>query len=478
MIKAGKQAIVLCCLTMGFFTLSAEDSSNPSFGSDLLKLTLEEAKVLALGNSEELKIIALNLRAASKGYQLDIRNMLPRLEAGFNTSDTVILRSFDTRIKSASASLTQTLFNGGRTIMERKLAGVNLMLQNQEYDKKKEEILDTIFSLFNQILIFKEKMRLQNETYAIAQNQLVISEKEMKLGSIREIDLIETELETRSLAMEIQATRLKLDELLFEFKNALGIEPATAVNPEGRINADYTGLEISTDMEQYFGTALDRNLELKRSRFEIRKNTEKLTIAASSMLPKIEAVVTVTLSGAAYPLQAIGVSVKLNFSFPFKSFPASGSFSAGERGEKEVSRGADFKVGILEDIRFPLDRKTALMNLEASRIKEKELKETLKFQIEKGVNSYRQKRELLELRNEFLALRKRKIEILEKQLDLGEIKRIDLLKAKTELLKERLSLLEDILEMVELERNLERLTGIEPGGFAALADTPDKEIRQ
>jgi outer membrane protein TolC len=61
------------------------------------------------------------------------------------------------------------------------------------------------------------------------------------------------------------------------------------------------------------------------------------------------------------------------------------------------------------------------------------------------------------------------VAILEKELKLGEVKRIDLLKGEIELANARIALSEAVLQLIQGEGGWEKLLGLQAGGLARLA---------
>ncbi len=433
------------------------------------QINSEEAKRLAEDSSKELQIRLLRIKASSQAFKSGLRNFLPRVEVGINANDAVTVGTPDSRNRNATLTIRQSLFDGGRAVMHRKLSHIQLLLEKQACEKFRESILDETWKLFHRMLIFQEKERLQKEIYRVSLNELKIAQAERDAGVIRELDLIETRLEVRSLESELKATRIKLTELDYYLKRMLGLNPDSLLQLTGNIDTNYAGLQIGEAPEKYYGIALSRSLDVKNNRFAVQKRLEELKAAERRFIPSIDAEASLGVSGESFPLQEPGFSLSLRFSFPLRSFPVSTSLYAGSKGEVSVSRGFTADTGILTDIGYTVDKKTGLLNLEMERLREKNLLDSLLFDVKQARDIYNQKKESIRLKRDLLKLQKLKLNVLKEQLDIGEVKRNDFLKAQTRVLRDEISLLEDVLDLLEAERAFEQLLGLEPGELYRLS---------
>ena len=93
--------------------------------------------------------------------------------------------------------------------------------------------------------------------------------------------------------------------------------------------------------------------------------------------------------------------------------------------------------------------------------------ESLRFNIEQFIKQYSFAIAELTLRREAIELLERKQRVYKQQLGIGEIKRIDYLKAETEYYKEEIAFRESILSIKQMERSFEQILGFEPGELSA-----------
>jgi outer membrane protein TolC len=438
-------------------------------------LTLEQAMVMAEDNSQELRLLHLQMAAEKYAFDLSIREFLPRFSVGYSQNDTVIIHDPDVRSKNVSFTISQLLYNGGRTLINRNLTQMQLALDRFNYNKKREDLINQTWNMYNKILMFRRKKELEQEILEITLNQLKISNTERKVGLITEVDLLDVEIQVKNLEVQIKETTIEEESLYFEFKKLLGLEPYAEIVLDGSLATEYQGLNLEDDPEYWLSLALVSNTEFKALQFEIEKKKQEVKMVEQSYLPRVDADFSVFVSSEYFPLQDLGFSLKLNLSFPFKPIPLQSQINAGFSGTAERSTGLSLSSDILPDLGFLVDYRTALLSYESLKIQEEDVLNNLRFNIEQFLKKYKQGVEKMALQNQTLALHKRKLLIQERQLSIGEIKRVDFLESQTDYLKDEISALENQLSLLEMERSFEQLVGIEPAGLNQYSLPKDKE---
>jgi outer membrane protein TolC len=436
-----------------------------------LTLTLAEAKARAEGNSSDLRALNLQLLAQNYAYGLGVRVFFPTVSVGFTQSDSVaLLAPGDSTQKTFSLTLHQPLFDGGRTLFQRRVQKLELTLQQYEYLKKREEILDQAWTLFYQLLLAEEKRRLQDEFHAVALQQLAVSRKELELGSVTEIDCIDTELEVKKLEAEMRKTRLDEENLLYQFQMLCGLPRSQAVVLDGRIDFSYAGMALSPVPEFWLGVALDRNREYRQLQFEAVKSREEYKIAQTTWIPTVGADVSFSLSGEGFPLYTPGFSFKLTFQFPFNEAPAKASLNAASTSVSQRSFTGDVSADVFPSLNYLSDQRLALLKIQTINVQVESAEENLRFNIEQSLKNYAAEVENLALQKETLKLLDRKQRVTKEQLGIGEIKRIDYLKAQNDYYSQEIAIRESILRLIQLERGFEQLLGLEAGELALFQD--------
>jgi outer membrane protein TolC len=443
-----------------------------------MPISLGEAEARALASSTELAILRLRTRAQGRAHALGVREYLPRLSLAANGSQTIVLGGPDTRVESWSLTVEQPLFDGGRLAVQRALSRAQLLLESRSYADGEDALVDRVRGLYWQALVQEEKLRIQEEIRSITAHQVEIARMERRIGAIREIDLVEAELEEARVTLTIGDTRAILEERLDRLRESLGMGPGDELALSGKIDAAYSGLDLPPDAGAFIAIALANNTQVKRRELEARGALEALRAARASFVPRITLAITVGISGERRPLQDASLSGELAIDFPSRAFPFSASLSSGKTGSGQVSAGSSGQVGVLEDIGGWTDRRAAALAREESLLKKTQAVESLGFEVRRSAAAYEQKKAAAELQRKTVGLDEARVTILGRQLELGGIQRIDYMRAQAQRARDASDLLEDVLAVMDGERELEKLLGVRAGELAALVDSLARRARE
>jgi outer membrane protein TolC len=112
-----RKAVLFCLLLFAGFALSAET------------VDLEQARVLALANSRSLAQYNLRIRSSELDERTQLYSMLPSLSANYSASMNYLdnngfLNPVDTLSARATVSVTQTIFEGGKSFIRKAIGEI------------------------------------------------------------------------------------------------------------------------------------------------------------------------------------------------------------------------------------------------------------------------------------------------------------------------------------------------------------------
>ncbi len=426
-----------------------------------IELTLADAEGMAISHSFELQNLQQSMVVTHLSYQLSVREFLPQITLSFNDTRQVQYNSTDTESIQFGINWVQPIFNGGRSIIQRKLSAIQMSLQSAGLEKQVEEIMDQVWQLYHQVMIHGKKLDLQKELYVLSQSQLNITLKKFELGNITEIDLIESQIEIQSLEIEISTTQNMYLQLSSQFNQLIGLDPKTELSLYPKIDPEYGGIPFEENKkETFYNMALRNNLDLRSAQFELHKAKAQYDIATTSFIPKISLEGTISFAGEQLPLQSPTLSAKINIEFPFEAIPITASVGISSTGTDQYSRNQTYSAPILQNMNFLVSQKSATIQVNQSLEKEQMIRDKLFFTIEQQLLDLKQKRSSLKLNRMAYALQKQKLNILETKNRLGEVKELDLLKGNIEYYNQEIAIWEAILELILAERSLEKTLGL------------------
>ena len=448
-------------MILAAYPLSADPSSS-------MALSLREAEVLALRSSDALRIQELQGEAAEERYRLGIRDYLPQLQLGFTTSGTVNAAAPDSACDELSMTLQQPIYNGGRTARQRALARLEIQLSRHAYRAARADALATAWDQFYQVLVLEAQLAVKQRYLAQSRSQLEIARTERSLGMIREIDLVDTELQATNQEIDMRLTESELLSARFTLKKTLGLSPDQELALAETIDTDYEGTAIDTPPSFLLRMAEGGNLDLQTARFRVSQAEAQASLAKSRYLPQVSATLTLSVSGEGLPLQTPGLSLGFAIAFPESEAPARASLSRGVTASRSTTRNESLTVNPLQSVTGFLDETDARLELAAARSAAAALRKDLAFQIAQGISGYSRQQQSTRLERRSIELERRKLQVMNREVESGAATRVDCVKEESIAADLEARHLASILTLLRNERSLERLLGLDPGELARI----------
>lgn len=463
----GKTPLRMAGIFLLFFACSSPVCwCGPEATEHTLTVTPQSAARIGRENSKALVLLRLELTLTRQKYAADTRSLFPHLSVSFSKGDTVIRHAPDSKTKRLAVTVTQPLSTGGSRIGEGKIRRLYLALEEQKVLALEENIGDTAWILVHRIIIAKEKARLKQKSLDLAREKLELAAAEHELGLITEMELVDAQIAVHNIQIDLNETEQIQSELDFTLKKTLNLPPEAEIILKGRIDADLTPEKLPYTVEELRQFVLTNSRPLKEKEFEMYTREEALRrLMWSRVIPKVSLDLSFFLEGGRFPLRDAGFSIKISIGFNNPLFPAEASFSASGRGKSRRSRSASAAGPPASDI-FPLwDIKTARLALYKERVALEKVRMDAVFELEQTFQRYLNLLDRIEVKRQAVALMRRKQEILAEKLALGEIRRTELISARIECAEAETLLLEEILEMIETGRSIEKTAGLQPGAF-------------
>jgi outer membrane protein TolC len=433
-------------------------------------LSLEQAQARAIAVSTELAILRLRMRERARAWALGAREFLPRFSLEVDDSEIIAIGGPDTRTGSLSVSVEQPVFDGGRAVLRRALSRAELLLDQRAYADREDALADEVRGLYWQALVQKEKLAIQEEARDIAARQVEIARTERRIGAIREIDLVETELEQARAELRVGQTRAALEESLDLLRERLRLGQGEPLALSGAIDAGYDGLSLPVDPGVLAAAARAGNASVKRKELEARRALEALRASRTEFVPRISVGLTVSISGSRLPLQEPSVTGEIVVDFPSRAFPLSTRVSTGRAWPGRASRASRTGAAFLEDLGGWIERAEAELARQESLMEKEQAVETLLAQVRRALSAYGQARSAASLQRRAVTLADSRAAILGRQLELGEATRVDYMEALAQRAREAGNLLEEVRAVLEAEREIEKLLGVRAGELAPMAE--------
>lgn len=439
--------------------------------------TEDQAVDRAIASSQDLAYESALLSAQELSFSLGIREYFPRFSIGYDENTTVTIGAPDTRGKTISVSATQPLLRGGTKPFERSVARLNLSLDREALEQKYLALEYDLKRMFAGILVAEQKRNILLRTIALAHQNIEILQTQVRLGGALELDHAQAELELLSLEIALSETETSLEDSRYQMKKLLSLDPADPLELTGNVDQEYTGADLSGLEGLLYSMAASYSPDLKRQSIAVQKASIQVRAASFPFIPDVDLELTAAFTGEALPLSNPQYSGKLTFSFPVPESPTKYSAGASTTPGRDKGGSMSVKTSPLESITAWVDRKTAALSLDAEARKKEQIIQDLRFQVKRMMAAYSQSGRAIELGRRKLDVQRRKETILQRQMDLGEVKRIDYLQGAIETANAEIALNESLLRLLENERDWETLLGLRSGGLRQIVSQERGDLK-
>jgi outer membrane protein TolC len=435
-------------------------------------IMIEERAVreLAIQRSVQVTQSRLGYEIEAERFRLGIRSFLPTASLSISSSQTVVSGGPDSTVASVELSILQPIYNGGRIQGQRDVNRAQLELAGLQRLATREQVGDQAWTAFQRALLAALERDLREETFSLGQEQLVIAEREQELGLIREIDLLETELSVADLEISLQEADSAAERAQFDLRRALSLAPDQPVVIEGKLDTSYAGLDLGGLADRLVTIAVTRNLELLQEAAARTQAEQQLRLARNWWQPSISANLTIGASGSQLPLQQPRIEGGLQIQFLAPELPSTVEVTRSSPSESSRTESGSAQIGVVRAVESVLSLRQASLVREGAQNRYVRSREALAFGIAELVDNHQRQRRRVELLRDRAQIISRRIAILNTQLDAGQITRRELIQAQIEQNGAAISLAQEVLVLIELERQIERNVGLSFGDLQRVRD--------
>ena len=431
--------------------------------TEKMKLDINRAVIMAITRNTDLKISKETLKISNKAFFYDLRKFLPTLNMGISNSTSVALDSPDSRSTSLNLGMNILLFDSGKLIFDS-------IVKKTEMDIKKKELLlqinkiimDTKNQYYSLLLLF-EKEAQQSELLKIGLIQEEHAELELDLGAISEIDYYEIKLKVKQIQVDFENAKREKNIALREFKYNLGLEESY-IDLEIEKDIKYEFLNLTEEDTRFLQSiALANRLDVSQSIHSLTKSKVQFWYTVLSFAPEISTDINFALTDEEFPPRNKSWSITLNVKLPLAYFPINYSPSIGSSGANNEKRGKSesSKVDAIQNITYENDIAQSRIDVVSNGIKHKELIRQIKNEVNDAVEDYIDSLRIYKLKLEQNKLAQQKLNIMRLKLELGEVKRVDLLEEEMEY-KESIIEEKDLLYQLSMkELQMQEILGLE-----------------
>ncbi len=440
-----------CGLTAVLFTLSLKPASLAAQGpTDPLSL----AEAIAWGVDNNLSIAGqrLNAEVAGRNNNYVTAGRAPVFQAtlGFNNSfnnqnnpASFINGTFYSGVATAGLQINYTLFNGYRVRFDlRRLGQLERVSRDQVRQLVETSIYDVGLAYYNAQLA-EANARVARQVKTLSRDRVVFQELRRAYGQGQSIDLLQARTSFLTDSVNVERTRLAVDNSLRALYIALDADPETF---SGRALGDTLLFDPRDWNERRVAAAIDSGANLRLLRTQQQLSLTQTELARTAFKP------SVLVNG--------GLSFSENgFKF-FGDDPRTGEASEFLLGN---TSGLNFGITAAYTLWDNGARRRTLENaITGERIAEiniRDAKREASIQARTLVETYDNQRSLLGLQDALIANARANLALADEQLKAGNINSFDYRQLELAYLNAEQARIQAVYDLLVTDLNLRRVTG-------------------
>ena len=436
-------------------------------GWDNRPITFAQAADLAVMASADLRSEYKAQKIRENAWVFGLRNYFPRVNLSAQENDRLQEIGTDSFVKNYSVNMDQLLWDGGRLSTSRKLERMELTMAGVRLGRMADEIAEAALSVYRSVLSFRTILAIREAALKTLDDQLKILEKEVELGMALPLDLAEAELAVAENRIEIITLKSDLVETERQFADLLGLD----VLPVLAEKIDINRAALLPSVQASVSLAGEKNPELAEYRFSILKRQEEYRAASRSWIPTFRLNGNFGLSGKEYPLSRYNWSVGVNIDFSGPWLQNTFAFQAGLESPNDKTASLQNNASLLPNPAASLGKRQAELALSLEQEKFILAFERTGRFTARTLDRCRLADQKRRIALESIAMASRRYNLEELRLGLGQITRLDLMKAYITCTEKEITAVESAIGLLQAERELEKLLDLKPGELSVFART-------
>lgn len=249
--------------------------------------TLQEALAMAYANNPTLQAARAQLRAVDENVPQALAGWRPTVQitgsVGRTESDIRsggVTRSVSRDPLSASAGITQPLFQGGRTVASTRLAENQVLAQRARLLATEQQVLQDTISAYVAVIRDQEEVRLNINNEQVLNRQLQATNERFRVGEITRTDVAQAESRLAAARAQRADAEGRLQASRATFQRLVGQPPQRLVAPQPLV----TPVRSAQDAAQL---AAQNNPNVVAALFDEAGARDQIDVQFSNLLPQV-----------------------------------------------------------------------------------------------------------------------------------------------------------------------------------------------
>lgn len=394
---------------------------------------------------------------ASKSNYL---GFVPKLSGRIEGNSSILENSTDMIQKNMNLTVSQLLFNGGRTIKSlqnskdlesQEMLKLLSMIESQKTDAK---------NIFYEYLLVLEQSKILEQKLLLLEKQTHHSQKLRELGKTTELEMLTAEVNLEEARLSNTLINQQLEISLTNIKHELGLEQSEEIIILGNIyDMQRNKKEFNLSIEDSLNNAEQNNLKIQISDKIIKQVKNSIYNYNTIALPTITGDFKVTTIANQKHFDQLSYNFVFNLNFPIPVLPVKTSFQVGRGIHDELNSSFSINFSLLENVNFFIEKQQLDREHEFLKHENLLLRQNTRTKIQQLFQEIETNKTNMKIIEDKINLSQKRVDIYQKMYELGKITNIELFDAINSQYEAELEKLRPLIQIIKLEDEIIQLTG-------------------
>ncbi|MCE9598106.1 MAG: TolC family protein [Spirochaetia bacterium] len=446
--------------------------SSPGFAR---KVGLGEAELIAENSSVDLKALRAERSIADEGRKAKLRDFFPTMSLSYRRNRTLANRDFDSGSHSLQMSLSQPVYDGGRSGLAYEVAEIDVKVAQEKHSEFKNRLRFQIRSAY--LAVLREKAAISIARTSLDSSKAVFAKAvvEKRQGAITELDFREIENEYARRKLDLKQAEDALRDRQAELGSALRWPANEPIDIRDLDLYALKGVDFKESLDDMFQIAEKERPDVRQARIDLMRSRREYLITEHDYLPTIALTGNYGKTGEEWPPRQTEWGVGVSFTFRIAGSTLSSDVrSLHSRNETTSGYSSGSQLNVYDNPGSKAAHMRNEVGLMKAREKERQIQEQLRNEVARLRRSYYDKVELVNIADQGLAVKEQRFKIQQVQLRNGSLSVSRYIEEEIKLIEARSALVRERIELILTANQVELSLGM-PVDSLALVDLKSLE---
>jgi len=433
----------------------------PARAGDARVIGLHDAEDIAVGNSFDLRSLRMERAIANETLDARFRDFFPSLSLSYRRNRVVAPRNFDNGTHSVQVSVSQPVYDGGRTSLSYEIAEIDVALARERFEEQSNQLLFQVREAYLRLLQERENISIAEASLASAAQALRRSRVERRQGVVTELDFREIETEHERRVLELRQQKDAYRDGLEDFRLQLRLpqDEAFEISRLDLLELKINELELSA--EEIYQLALENRSDVRQARIDLMRSRKEYLLAKYDWLPTVSLTGSYGRTGEEWPPTNTEWSVGVNFTVRAFGHTVNSDVQS-TRSQNETSRGVSSSAqwNVYDNAGWREPRMRSELALAQAKDRNDQLRKQIRNEAERLKRGFYDQQRQLDISDQNLAVREQRFKVQRARYYNGEISVTEYLEEELRLIEARLGLVQSRIELILAGNQIELGLGL------------------